>query len=270
MTLQDVTAGMRAVRPARPPSAISDAHRNAVDCYHFPEHVHYTVVQDSVIFMDLRADQYSLLTGEKARLFATLFMPAPGAIERALLVDPSNPGANTGARSALLTELLNGHLLARGVDPTPMTRQSLPLPCEDFLAAGNTDLPRVRLRHVRRFLTACLVSAWRLRHRSIEDTVRAVERRRRFRTPEHPPDLSELRRVVALFHRMRPLFPKDALCLFDSLALLEFLARYGCFPHWVFAVTLNPWSAHCWVQYADVALNEDAERARHYTVILVA
>ena len=117
---------------------------------------------------------------------------------------------------------------------------------------------------------ACLVATWRLRYTTLERTIRAVERRRRKRTSPHPIDRYELQRLVALFRRMRPLYPKDALCLFDSLALLEFLAPYGCFPHWVFAVTLSPWSAHCWVQYADLCLNEDAERARQYTVILVA
>ncbi len=238
--------------------------------YHFPNHVHYVVVQDAIIFMDLRADEYSLLTGEKARLFATAFVPASQARERELLIDRAAPEKGAGARHALVTELLNRGLLRPGAVQAPMNPAYLPLPREDLMAAGDARPARIRLGDVRRFFTACLVCAWRLRYATVEDTLGAVERRRRTGKPDRPRDLSELHRLVAVFRRLRPLFPKDALCLFDSLALLEFLAPYGYCPHWVFAVTLTPWSAHCWVQYADVCLNEDAERARQYTVILVA
>ncbi len=248
----------------------SDQHRHDVTSYHLPIHVHYAVVEDAVIFMDLRSDQYSLLTGEKAQLFATSFGPASQARERVLLIDPSASDESARARYALVTELLNCNLLIRGSEPTPTNRAKLPPPRGDFLAVGDARPARMRLRDVRRFFTACLASAWRLRYTTVEDTVGAVERRRRTGRPDHPRDLSELHRLVAVFRRLRPLFPKDALCLFDSLALLEFLAPYGYCPHWVFAVKLNPWSAHCWAQYADICLNEDAERARQYTVILVA
>ena len=238
--------------------------------YHFPCHVHYAVVQDAIIFMDLRADEYSLLMGEKARLFAALFSLAPHALDRELLIDRIAPENDARARHALVTELLNRDLLSPGVEAAPMKPADLPPPRGDFLAAGDAGVPRIRPRHIGRFFAACLVSTWRLRFMTLERTIRAVERRRRKRTSPHPIDRYELQRLVALFRRMRPLYPKDALCLFDSLVLLEFLAPYGCFPHWVFAVTLSPWSAHCWVQYADLCLNEDAERARQYTVILVA
>ena len=239
--------------------------------YHFPGHVHYAVVQDAIIFMDLRADEYSLLTGEKAQLFAALFAPAPHALEREILIDPIAPEKDARARHALVTELLNRDLLSPGAEAAPMNPADIPPPREYFLAAGDAGVSRIRLRNVGRFFAACLVSTWRLRFITLERTIRVVERRRRKRTSSpHPVDRYELQRLVALFRRMRPLYPKDALCLFDSLALLEFLAPYGCFPHWVFAVTLTPWSAHCWVQYADLCLNEDAERARQYTVILVA
>ncbi len=238
--------------------------------YHFPGHVHYAFVQDAVIFLDLRADEYSLLTGENAWLFATLFSPAPHALERELLIDWTAPEKNARARYALVTELLNRDLLSPGAEAAPMNPADIPPPREDFLAASGDYPSRSRLRDVGRFFAACLASTGRLRFMTLERTIRAVERRREARTSDRPLELSELHRLVALFRRMRPLYPKDALCLFDSLALLEFLAPYGCFPHWVFAVTLTPWSAHCWVQYADLCLNEDAERARQYTVILVA
>jgi hypothetical protein len=270
MTSQDLMAGMQSMRPACPPFSTAAEVAAAATAYHFPSHVHYAVVHETIIFMDLRADQYCLLTGEKARLFATLCAPALNSRARDLRIDPASPSENARARDALVTELLNCNLLSMGAAAAVMNRAELPPPRADFLADGDAGPQCIHLRDVWRFVIACLVCAWRLRYTTIEATVGAVGRRRTARTPDRPPDRSELHRLVALFRRMRPLVPKDALCLFDSLALLEFLAQYGCFPHWVFAVTLTPWSAHCWVQYEDVCLNEDAERARHYTVILVA
>ncbi|MEO1020428.1 MAG: lasso peptide biosynthesis B2 protein, partial [Pseudomonadota bacterium] len=62
--------------------------------------------------------------------------------------------------------------------------------------------------------------------------------------------------------------PRPYLCLFDSLALLYFLARYEVFPQWVFAVQLKPFRAHCWVQSNSLVVNDVVANVRHYTPIM--
>jgi hypothetical protein len=58
--------------------------------------------------------------------------------------------------------------------------------------------------------------------------------------------------------------------LFESLALLEFLARYNFFPQVVFGVVADPFQAHCWLQEGSTILNDDLERVGRYRPILSA
>jgi hypothetical protein len=63
--------------------------------------------------------------------------------------------------------------------------------------------------------------------------------------------------------------PIPSVCLSDSIALLDLLARRGLAADLVFGVKLNPFAAHCWVQAGDVVLNETVECVRRHTEILV-
>jgi hypothetical protein len=102
----------------------------------------------------------------------------------------------------------------------------------------------------------------------LQRTVHAVEQRKRERASMRTFDVERARELVAVFHALRLFFPVNYLCLYDSLALLEFLARYDVFPTWVFGVRLEPWAAHCWVQEAGVTFNEDVEEAANFTAIM--
>jgi hypothetical protein len=68
-------------------------------------------------------------------------------------------------------------------------------------------------------------------------------------------------RIFLFSHRDR--------CLHDSLALLEFLARYDIFPDWAFGVRARPFVAHCWVQHGDIVFNDTVEHVAGYTPIMV-
>jgi len=74
------------------------------------------------------------------------------------------------------------------------------------------------------------------------------------------PDFDRARSLVRVFARLRWYYPRPYLCLFDSLALLHFLARFDLFPDWVFGVSADPFEAHCSVQLGDVVLNDTVER----------
>jgi hypothetical protein len=67
---------------------------------------------------------------------------------------------------------------------------------------------------------------------------------------------------------LRPLYPRDYLCLFDSLALIEFLAQHGLYPTWVFGVTSDPFMAHCWVQEGDTLLNDTVAHVGQFVPLM--
>ncbi|WP_454762300.1 lasso peptide biosynthesis B2 protein [Caulobacter segnis] len=70
------------------------------------------------------------------------------------------------------------------------------------------------------------------------------------------------------FLAVRSLIPIKPVCLQDSVALIDHLARRGFHPTLVFGVALAPFSAHCWVQVADVVLNDALLKVRAHTPIL--
>jgi hypothetical protein len=101
----------------------------------------------------------------------------------------------------------------------------------------------------------------------LERTVSSVAGRKN-RHPPATPDPDAVRALVSAFQSLRSLFPANYLCLFDSLALLYFLAMDGIYPTWVFAVRFDPWKAHCWLQTDTVLLNEEVDETSEYTPIM--
>ena len=75
-------------------------------------------------------------------------------------------------------------------------------------------------------------------------------------------------RLTRSFREVRPWYPRDYLCLFDSLALTLYLRRHNIGTRWIFGVREDPFAAHCWVQCGGVVLNEHIDRAHLYTPIM--
>jgi hypothetical protein len=140
------------------------------------------------------------------------------------------------------------------------TRTLLPL-------AGPADL-RISVSHRREFVRATIKASWVLRCRSMHRIVSDVRQRKQRRKLSESTDWAFLRELVAIFFSIRPFYPRKYLCLYDSLALIEFLALFNLFPQWVFGVTAEPFRAHCWVQEADVILNDSLDFARIYKPIM--
>ena len=127
--------------------------------------------------------------------------------------------------------------------------------------------------HFGHLLMAYAAAKSALQFRPIKSVVGAASRRRA-RTQTRPcasrAELDQVRGLVGAFVYLRPLFfTARQACLLDSLTLLNFLAHYRIFPEWVFGVKANPFYAHCWVQQADVVLNDTPDFVRGFTPILV-
>jgi hypothetical protein len=119
------------------------------------------------------------------------------------------------------------------------------------------------------FFLASIKADHLLRRSHIADIVRSVRARKQGpRQLGRGFDIVKASRLIRQFNVLRPFYPRDYLCLFESLALIEFLALHRLFPDWVFGVTSDPFMAHCWVQDGDRLLNESVERASAYVPIM--
>jgi hypothetical protein len=157
--------------------------------------------------------------------------------------------------------LTKDHRGAKRVQPIdlPSATRVLPMPTPFRLPA--------LLLYTPQFLCSCSLADRRLRRDSLERTVCAFVNLTAH-VEDADFDIDRAARLVAIFNKLRLFYPRPYLCLFDSLALLDFLVQHGLSPRWIFGVRSEPFEAHCWLQAHDVVLNDSIERVSSYLPIM--
>jgi Transglutaminase-like superfamily len=230
-------------------------------------HVRACRSDDQVILLDLRRDKYLAVGGTQMRVLAAAVEGWPEALAV----------ADMAPSSANVSKLTDRMLLQGLLTDQPLKRERLPhvtvpeatasLDVEDAI-----EKAAIGPRRLFRFLHSATAAAASLRGRSMLAVVQAVATRRArlAKRQDEPCPLDAARSAVAVYERLRPLvFTSRDKCLFDSLALINFLAHERMFPRWVIGVTTHPFAAHAWVQSEGVVINDLHERVRSYTPILV-
>ena len=236
--------------------------------YLLPKHVFVCVNEGHVVFLDLKADEYTALERAATTHFNTL-------------IHGWSESSEAGQDGKASVEPYPDELLKSMVDNGLLTtdastgKDAAPLVADPPLSSVSDDFvlgrrPNVRSSHLVNFLTASAAAAWKLRRHSIERIVRDVQRRKKLREKHLAEfDFEAASELAAIFATLRPLLftARDA-CLFDSLALVELLARHRLYATWTFGVRTTPFVAHCWVQQAGLVLNDHHEHVRMYTPIM--
>jgi hypothetical protein len=231
---------------------------------HLNEDVHFCVTEGVGVFLDLRRDEYSAITippeladssceMSEANILRAFEVHREELLRENLLVEGSGAGSEATAYRRLLRPSSN--IFA----PGEQRAFGLSVDACAELRSGVRDLLD--------FFLASRKASVDLQKKHLHEVVSAVRRRKANAGPDAL-DISALRRQVAIYAKLRPWYPQRYLCLYDALALVEFLARRNLFPTWVFAVQAQPFGAHCWVQAGDHLLNEVTEYAREFTPIM--
>jgi hypothetical protein len=218
------------------------------------------------VILDVNRDQYLCVD---RRQFEALGPSLEGWEES---TSPNERGAIAipGDAARLANDLLSLDILSeRAANTKNALPTDYPLPTE----AIDPDLPPPSRRssciQAGTFFASSARASRELRRQPLQLTVEAVRARKsRNVTRAGPADFERARSLVSVFDRLRLFYPRSYLCLFDSLALIHFLARFGVFPDWVFGVTADPFEAHCWVQAGSVVLNDTVERVSAFTPIM--
>ena len=233
--------------------------------YGLARHVFVCRDEEYIVVLDLKRDRYFTL--EAARTTA-LTAAVPG------WPAPAADGAisDTAVAEVAASLLRRGWLLEGAADSRDARPVQAPDPKADL--TEDRDFPRARidLGIVFAFASASLFAKLALRFCRFERVIDRVSRRRARRTSrDQSLDVERARQLVDAFGRMRVfLFSTRDECLHDSLAVVEFLARYGLYPNWVFGVRARPFEAHCWVQHAGIVFNDTVEQVGAYVPIMVA
>jgi hypothetical protein len=222
--------------------------------YAMPANVSFCLAQGRAVFLDLAQDRYFRLSGALDAAFQSL------------------------CRGDAPTEELVEALVQRGAvrrTPSETTPQAVTVTLPTLSAletqpAGASPGAWATLRVV------CSVLKMRLALK-VNPLLRVVDQLRTRRTAgrsrsQHglaATNRADILAAAARFNRARRVVPIDTVCLLDAFALMDFLLGAGLSAELVMGVKLNPFSAHCWVQYEDVILNDAFDRASAFTPILV-
>jgi hypothetical protein len=220
---------------------------------------------DGSILMDLKSGQYFGLD-----LQSTLAI-AP-RIEGWLkdVATENNKGGPTEADELLVNTLVSypallteSRALGKAAD-FPVLHQTDSIPFRGNIVPA----PRIGGRHVAAFGCAFLQALLDVKCRSLASTVRRI-RARKQRGAFNAPNQARVVELVRTFRFLRLLsYTTKDNCLFDSLALVEYLARFDVHPTWVIAVRTRPFAAHSWVLHDTLVLNERLETVEEFFPIL--
>jgi len=235
--------------------------------YALAGHVFVCLNGEHLVLLDLKEDRYWALEAAQTAGLGTLVDGWPVrtsyAAQRA-----DSPAPET---TAALEVLRARGLLTEGIPPgKAATLVTAVAAMRELVPESDTPSPP-RLGSWLRFFTASAFAKFALRTWPFERVIERAKRRKQLMGPKAVPlDAERARKLVEAFARYRVfLFSSKDECLYDSLALLEFLACYGIYPDWVFGVQTRPFAAHCWVQHGDIVFNDTVDHVRGFTPIMV-
>jgi hypothetical protein len=233
-------------------------------------HIYWCKLDSKIIVLDLAKDKY---LGFGKSVVQTLAATVRGWPEPNTHEPPQQGRISADEASRIIRDLIaQGVLTPRETDGRDATPTQLNSSAPHIALDNNVPRDRgIRWGDVVKFLAACLSTVWLLRWRSLQNAVEAVATRKAGDGCDREFDAALAADLVAIFRRLRSFaFTSNRRCLFHALVLVNFLSRYGVYPHFVMGVKVDPWAAHSWVQSGEYVLDGTPEQVRFFTPILVA
>jgi hypothetical protein len=227
------------------------ASAESVEARYFMSPLIFTsVTRQGVVLLDLKRNRYlglgysdALVLSKHARGFPSLDQPAEFEVV---------PPADHADHAAILEAFLRRGIVTMGRPRAGNIVSSIVSLHGSLVSIGDEITAQAVNpgRHVPAFIFSLLSSSACLRCMPLRLIVQHVYRRHSAALAKgYTFSVSRASALVEAFRLIRPyfFFAKEN-CLLHALTLVNFLARYGEFPLWVFGVSSDPWTAHSWVQ----------------------
>lgn len=234
--------------------------------YFLSPSIHWCAVNGRCIILDVATDRYLQVSADTFQSLLPFVADADNS------GDPSSPRRGIPAElSKTADELFAANVLTRVPAPSMPRRPLVSTPTELVSLVPYKGMRADSLRALPYFSIACATADYYLRRSTMSRIyARVYQRKHRYTRSPRATDQTQVVRLTLIYQSLRPFYPRDYLCLFDSLSLLELLAHWQLFPDWVFGVKVDPFAAHCWLQYGNVVLSDTVNfSSRWYSPIMV-
>jgi hypothetical protein len=212
------------------------------------------------MFLDLRRDRYlsvpQQLMDELAPYIANWTLPYPGSHTH---LPPTAPIRN------LADDLLEAGIIVSTFHAPPTTSAQSSSSTIAQRSVIDCDNPARKSTNRLSALVAMLYADYTMRRSPLW----RITQNLRLYPEQARHSFDQVSSLTQEFLFIRPWYPRNYLCLFDSLALTLFLLHRGIRAQWIFGVREEPFAAHCWVQYDALVLNEHLDKTRVYTPIMI-
>lgn len=213
------------------------------------DHLYHCRSGDRTIFLDIDANRYFCLSDELERMFQ--------AFKATIMPGDDKDFAALSERGILVYD----PLAVRNIDPIVP-----PYPTRNLRVEGS---PGWNLTRTAQALAHHALVRRKVRHASFSTIIDDLTARsKKVRLALVLPPADEIARIVSAFDKAGLILGVADQCLIRSISMLAMMHRVGAAPYLIFGVRTNPFSAHCWIQDAEVVLNDAAEHARLFEPIL--
>lgn len=231
---------------------------------------------EGVVLLDVRNDKYLALSDPLLRKLSRVVQDWPDCAPRdcsGALTELAEPHVSDADLIVLCEQLTAHGILCRtGNQLRGPARQPVDLPHPTtFVPDYSGPTPNVGPLDIWRFVVSCLTTYIRLHAFSLRSALERVKRMtaRLERAHTHT-DLARVVRLVRMFRRMQPyLYSTKDRCLFNGLTLAQYLALYRIRARLIIGVRMDPFSAHCWVQFDDTVFDSTPEEVACFSPLLV-
>lgn len=218
-----------------------------METYHLPDHVHATIADGRIVFIDFKADEYFALPANATPIAKILTTDRE--------ISPQSSLATDAERTTLLEiisimkskGILRPGALNNAVPSLTISQPKYDL-SDGFLLATPHVTPSILIKFLHSLFLAII-------GRKITGMYHLTRHIARFKVQNKHLDHS-LKSIVYIFRYIRSFFyTASDHCYFDCAVLLYFLKLHGFDGKWVFGAKFDPFKAHCWVQVDDTIVS---------------
>lgn len=206
-------------------------------------------VQGRPIFLDVEGDRYFCLARKAETAFRALASGEPAAV-----ID-----------TTAIASLRSAGILASEEQGAPLTACPTHIAPASLLDEQQSTVSNRLLPGL--FWTIARVERL-LKRKGVAALLERLAHAKRSAVPACDDHHATLASIASAFDRTALFATTHDQCLPRSLALALYLAHRGIAPELVFAVKLQPFKAHCWVECGDRLVNDRLDTVRNFTPIL--